>query len=446
MTFNLPNTVKFALNSLEKAGYEAFIVGGCVRDILRGEAPSDYDITTSAEPEQTIAVFKNERIIETGLKHGTVTLIKDGMPLEITTYRIDGDYIDNRRPDSVIFTRTLTEDLARRDFTVNAFAYSPKTGVIDVFGGKEDLKNGIIRTVGDADRRFNEDALRIMRAIRFASVLGFKIEENTKKSILKNKNLLKNISAERIAAELLKLLTGLNAKNIILEYIDVLEVILPEIIGMKNFNQRNPHHIYDVLTHTAVALENTPPEPVLRLTMLLHDSGKPDVFTTDESGVGHFYGHPSIGVQKAKSALSRLKLDNATTNLALTLIKYHDADIKPTKQSVKRALNKLTPEVFFKLLEIKKADNLAQNPKYNRIEQITALKSIAEEIINNNECFLIKHLAVNGNDLIKSGVPAGKELGKRLEFLLDAVIKNKTKNEKESLLAFLKEEFKTRPF
>jgi tRNA nucleotidyltransferase (CCA-adding enzyme) len=439
MTFNLPSAVEFALSSLEKSGFEAFIVGGCVRDILRGKVPSDYDITTSAEPEQTISVFKNERIIETGLKHGTVTLLKDGMPLEITTYRIDGDYIDNRRPQKVIFTKTLKEDLARRDFTVNALAYSPKTGVIDVFGGKEDLKNQIIRSVGDADRRFNEDALRIMRAIRFASVLGFEIEANTKKSILKNKNLLKNISAERITAELLKLISGKDAKDIILEYIDVLEVILPELAGMKNFDQKNPHHIYDVLTHTAIALENTPPEPALRLAMLLHDSGKPDAFTTDEKGVGHFYGHHTISTKKAKTAFARLKLDNATSNLALTLINHHDADIEPTKQSVKRVLNALTPETFFKLLEIKKADNLAQNPKYNRIEQITALKTIADEILNNNECFLIKHLAVNGNDLIKAGIPADKELGKALESLLDAVIDNKIKNEKESLLNFLKE-------
>lgn len=436
--FSLPKSVEFALSSLEQAGFEAFIVGGCVRDFLRGDTPSDYDITTSAEPEQTKEVFKNERIIETGLKHGTVTLLKDGMPLEITTYRIDGGYTDNRRPDCVKFTKTLTEDLARRDFTVNAFAYSPKIGIVDAFGGKEDLKNKIIRSVGDADRRFNEDALRIMRAIRFASVLDFKIEDETKKSIFKNKNLLKNISAERIATELLKLLSGQNAKNVILEYVEVLEVIMPEIGKMKNFNQKNPHHIYDVLTHTAVALENTPREAALRLAMLLHDCGKPEAFSTDKNGVGHFYGHPEISYQRAKAALSRLKLDAATTELALTLIKYHDVQIEPTEKSVKRALNKYTPDVYFKLLEIKKADNLAQNPKYNRIDQIEKLKSIAEEIIEKSECFSVKHLAVNGNDLINSGVPKGKEIGKNLEFLLDAVISGKVENEKNALLAYLK--------
>ncbi|MBQ3088720.1 MAG: HD domain-containing protein [Clostridia bacterium] len=437
--FDLPKSVDFALNGLKKAGFEAFIVGGCVRDILRGKQPSDYDITTSAEPEQTKEAFKNERIIETGLKHGTITLLKDGNPLEITTYRIDGEYADNRRPDNVTFTKSLKEDLARRDFTINAMAYSKNSGVVDLFGGKADLENKIIRSVGDPDRRFNEDALRIMRALRFASVLGFKIDDGTKKSIIKNRNLLKNISAERIAVELLKLITGENAKDVILEYIDVLGVILPEIKSIKNFDQKNPHHIYDVLTHTAIAVENTPPEPALRLAILLHDCGKPDCFTTDENKTGHFYGHPKISYEKAKVALSRLKLDNATTNLVLTLVKYHDVQIEPTEKSVKRALNKYTPEVFFKLLEIKKADNLAQNPEYNRIEQLNKLKRIAESIINKGECFSLKDLAVNGNDLINIGLPAGKKVGETLKFLLDSVINNDVENKKEALLAFFKE-------
>lgn len=437
--FELPNSVSFALNKLNTAGFEAFIVGGSVRDILRQKAPTDYDITTSATPEQTMAVFKGEKIIETGLKHGTVTLLKDGMPLEITTYRIDGDYTDNRRPNQVSFTKSLAEDLARRDFTINAMAFSEKAGVVDLFGGRADLQNKIIRSVGDADRRFNEDALRIMRAIRFASVLGFDIEKSTKKSIFKNKNLLKNISAERIATELIKLLCGKNAKQIIIDYFEVLEVILPEISQMKDFNQNNPHHIYNLLEHTAVAVENTPAEAPLRLAMLLHDCGKPDALTTDECGVNHFYGHPKISAEKAKSALSRLKLDNATVNLALELIEHHDADINPTEKSVKRALNKYTPEVFFKLLEIKKADNLAQSPKYNRINEIEALKALATEIINKNDCYSIKQLAVNGNDLINLGLPAGKKIGKALDFLLDAVISEKAENTKDALIDFLKE-------
>ena len=438
--FVLPSQVEFALNKLNAAGYEAFIVGGCVRDILRGVAPSDYDITTSAEPEQTKAVFSGGRIIETGLKHGTVTLLKEDTPLEITTYRIDGDYTDNRRPDSVIFTKTLTEDLARRDFTVNAMAYSPKTGITDAFGGEDDLKNGIIRCVGDADRRFNEDALRIMRALRFASVLGFEIEEETKKSIFKNKNLLKNISAERIATELIKLLSGKNARSVIVDYFEVLEVILPEISGMKGFDQKNRWHVYDILNHTALVVEKSPATPVLRLVALLHDCGKVDSFSMDERGVGHFYGHPEVSCKKAKTALARLKLDNATTAFVLTLIKYHDTPVEPTKPAVKGLLKLLGADLFFSLMDIKRADNLAQNLKLTKdeLKTIDNIESIAKEIIKNKECFSLKDLAVKGNDLINIGIPEGSELGKKLEFLLDAVINERVENKKEALLKLLK--------
>lgn len=438
--FVLPSQVEFALNKLNQAGYEAFIVGGCVRDIMRGEVPADYDITTSAEPEQTKAVFSGERIIETGLKHGTVTLLKEGMPLEITTYRIDGDYTDNRRPNSVKFTKTLTEDLARRDFTVNAMAYSPKTGITDAFGGEDDLKSGIIRSVGDADRRFNEDALRIMRALRFSSVLGFEIEEKTRKSIFINKNLLKNISAERIQVELVKLLSGKNARRVILEYYEVLEVILPEISGMKGFDQKNRWHIYDILNHTALAVEKSPATTVLRLTALLHDCGKVDSFSIDENGIGHFYGHPEVSYKKAKSALARLKFDNATTSEVLPLIKYHDIPIEPTKPAVKKALNLLGPDLFFNLMDIKRADNLAQNIELTKdvLKTIDDIENIAKEIIKNNECFSLKTLAVKGNDLINIGIPAGRELGEHLEFLLDAVISERVKNERDALLKLLK--------
>ena len=437
--FVLPSQVEFALNKLHTAGFEAFIVGGCVRDILRGETPSDYDITTSAEPEQTKTVFSDEKIIETGIQHGTLTLLKNGIPLEITTYRIDGDYTDNRRPNSVRFTKTLTEDLARRDFTVNAMAYSPKTGITDAFGGEEDLKNGIIRSVGDADRRFNEDALRIMRALRFCSVLGFEIEEETKKAIFRNKNLLKNISSERIATELVKLLCGENSRRVILDYFEVLEVVLPEISGMKGFDQKNRWHIYDILNHTAHTVENSPAIPVFRITALLHDCGKVDSFSMDEKGVGHFYGHPEVSHQKAKNALARLKFDNATTNEVLALIKHHDMPIEPTKIAVKKVLKQLTSDTFFKLLDIKRADNQAQNPELTKpvLESIDSIEKIAKEIIKNNECFSLKDLAVKGNDLINIGIPAGKKLGETLEFLLDAVINERVENKKDSLLRFL---------
>lgn len=435
--FYLPPEVEFAINSLNEAGYEAYIVGGCVRDILLNTTPADYDITTSATPLETEKVFWGERIIETGLKHGTVTLIKNGMPLEITTYRIDGEYKDNRRPENVIFTKSLGEDLARRDFTINAMAYSPKGGVVDIFGGKADLENKIIRCVGDAHRRFNEDALRILRALRFASVLGFEIEKDTKKSIFDNRFLLKNISAERISAELTKLLCGENVKDVILEFSQVLEVVLPEIRGMRGFNQKNPHHIYDVLTHTAIATSNAPKEPALRLATFFHDCGKPDTFKLDEKGVGHFHGHPNISYEKAKTALKRLKLDNSTTNLVLTLVKYHDTAIDPTEKGVKRALNKYSPEVFFKLLDIKRADNSAKNPKYNNKAEMDFLEKTAKDILLKRECFSLEDLAINGTDLMKLGIPTGKEIGNSLQFLLNAVIDGEVQNKKENLINFL---------
>lgn len=438
--FVLPHQVEFAINELTAAGYEAYVVGGSVRDLLRGETPSDYDITTSAEPEETKAVFSGERIIETGIQHGTVTLLKDDTPLEITTYRIDGDYTDNRRPNSVKFTRTLTEDLARRDFTINAMAYSPKNGVVDAFGGEADLKNGIIRSVGDADRRFNEDALRIMRGLRFSAVLGFEIEEETRKSIFKNKNLLKNISAERIQVELVKLLCGKNARRVIVEYFEVLEVVLPEIGGMKGFDQKTPWHIYDVLNHTALAVEKSPITPVFRLAALLHDCGKVDAFSVDKKGIGQFCGHPEVSYQKAKTALKRLKFDNATQSAVLTLIKYHDFYLEPDKISVKKALNLLGTETFFMLLELKRADKLAQNPELTKsdFKTLDDIENVAKEIIKNNECFSLKTLAVKGDDLIKIGIPADKELGKTLEFLLDSVIDERVENKKEELLKLLK--------
>lgn len=436
--FELPEQVSFALNELTNAGFEAYIVGGSVRDALMGEVPCDYDITTSATPEETKAVFLKEKVIETGLKHGTVTVIIKGMPLEITTFRIDADYSDNRHPDKVQFTRTLKEDLARRDFTVNALAFSEKTGLVDCFSGKTDLENKIIRCVGDADKRFNEDALRIMRALRFSAVLGFEIEKETKKAIHKNKELLKKVSSERIAAELLKLICGKDAKNIILNYAEVLCVVLPEISDMIGFDQRNPHHIYDVLTHSAVAVENIPPLPHLRLAALLHDCGKPATFTVDDAGVGHFYGHAEISHIKAEAALNRLKLDNATKNRVLTLIKYHDVQILPTEKSVKRALNKLSPEVFFDLLELKKADNLAQSPEYReRLAICNELKNQAEKILSQKQCFSLKDLAVNGSDLINLGFKPGKRLGDALDGLLNAVIEDEVKNEKAALTEYL---------
>ena len=438
---HIPDEVKTAISTLAANGFEAYIVGGCVRDSLLGGNPKDYDITTSAEPEEVEKIFGNFRVIETGIKHGTVTVLINKIPLEITTFRIDSDYSDNRHPENVTFTKSLEEDTARRDFTMNALAYNDERGICDFYGGTDDIKNKIIRCVGDADKRFGEDALRIMRAIRFSSVLGFEIEENTKRAVFKNKELLRNISSERIASELVKLLCGANVRKVLMEYIDVLGVVIPELLPMKGFDQKNIHHIYDVLEHTAAAVENIEPTPVLRLTALFHDIGKPECFFMKD-GQGHFYGHADIGADMTTKILSHLKFDNNTKNTVTKLVKIHDVQIEETDTAVKRCMNKHTPEIFFLLLKMKRADTLAQSPMCReRLEYLDRLEKRANEIINRKACFSMKDLAVNGNDLIKLGVKPGKELGNILKYLLEAVIEGKLPNDKNTLIKFTKENY-----
>lgn len=442
-TIPLPAGVARALSMMENAGYEAFIVGGCVRDALMGIPPKDYDITTSALPEETKAVFREYRVIETGIQHGTVTVMMEGMPLEITTYRTEGTYSDNRHPDSVSFTTSLREDVARRDFTMNAIAYSPTRGLIDHFGGEADIRAGIIRCVGDPDTRFREDALRMMRGIRFASVLGFRIEENTAAAIRGNKERIPTVSAERIRVELTKLLCGVNVKNVLMDWWDVLGVVIPEILPMHNFDQKTPYHIYDVWEHTAVAVSETPPVTHLRLSAFLHDIGKPSSFFTDEKGIGHFYGHPAVSAEMAEEILARLKYDNVTRCRVITLVKEHDRIIEPTETAVKRALSRLTPEVFFNLLAIKRADNLAQSPNYrDRLETYDAIEAMAQDILEKNECISVAALAVNGSDLIALGMKPGREIGEMLSHLLEQVIRGKLENEQEELLSYVKKKMR----
>lgn len=432
---NVPKQVNMVLKALEEHGFEAFIVGGCVRDAIMGIAPKDYDVTTSALPEETKEVFRDFHVIETGIKHGTVTVMVDKEPIEITTYRIDENYVDNRHPENVRFTRSLKEDMARRDFTMNAIAYNPACGLVDYYGGLEDIQRGVIRAVGEADKRFEEDALRIMRALRFSSVTGFAIEEATAEAALRHKDFLNNISAERIQVELVKLLCGKDARRVMMEFTDILAVILPELLEMKGFDQCNAYHIYDVLEHTAVAVENTPAEPVLRLSALLHDTGKPETFFQDCTGVGHFYGHNLASKRIAEDLLERLKFDNDTKEKVLLLVEKHDMQIKAEETAVKRALNKLGEENFRNLIALARADNKAQNPIIvKRQEHFDKLLAIAEEIILKEECFSLKALAVNGRDLIEIGFKPGPELGKALENLLEAVISGEIENKKEELL------------
>ena len=434
----IPNEVKTALSMIKNCGHEAYIIGGCVRDSLLGSEPKDYDITTSAEPHEIERIFSAFRVIETGIQHGTVTVLINKMPLEITTYRIDSEYSDCRRPDSVTFTKNLIEDTARRDFTMNAIACDENGVIVDHHGGCEDISRKLIRCVGDPDKRFSEDALRILRAVRFSSVLGFEIEEQTKAAIFRKKELLKNISRERISSEFTKLLCGDCARRVIIEYIDVIGVFIPEALPMKSFDQHNYHHIYDVLEHTAAAVENAPREPVLRLAAFFHDIGKPGTFSLID-GVGHFYGHARKSAEMTGEILTRLKYDNATRETVVKLIRLHDGQIDETQAAVKRALNRHTPEIFFMLLKLKRADNLAQAPEFHtRTQQLERLRLLAEDILSRKECFTTKQLSVNGHDLIGIGFKPGKELGVCLSKLLDEVMEGRLENDRETLISAAK--------
>lgn len=431
----LPKQINKILEMIEKSGEEAYLIGGCVRDAFLGISPQDFDITTSAKPEKIKEIFRGENIIETGIKHGTVTVLYKGTAAEITTYRTESGYSDGRHPDSVSFTSSLFDDTSRRDFTINAIAYNDNTGPVDFHGGIQDIKNKIIRCVGIPEKRFEEDALRILRTIRFASVLDFDIEKRTSDAIHSMSELLNKISAERVASEFSKLICGKAAKKILLEYSDVISVIIPELIPSIGFDQKNYHHIYDVYTHSVVALNYVRPCLTLRLSALLHDCGKPACFTVDENGVGHFSGHPEISAELSDTILRRLKFDNETRNLIVTLVKNHDRQIEATEKAVKRAMGKITPETFFLLIELKRADNMAQAPQYRqRLLLCNRLEQIANKILEDKECIDRKSLAINGHDLINIGINDGKTIGLILEALLDEVIEQKIENQRSSLL------------
>ncbi len=432
----------WVLSRLEDAGYAAYYVGGCVRDRLMGIEPHDYDITTSALPAEVEAVFADCHLIETGLQHGTVTLLLDGEPFEITTFRVETAYSDHRHPDAVSFTRTLRDDLSRRDFTMNAIAMDKNGALSDPFDGARDIANGILRCVGNPMQRFEEDALRILRTLRFSSVLGFSMEEKTHAAIFAKKDLLLHVSCERIFAELNKLLCGANAGRILQDDFDVIATVLPELAPMKGFDQRNYHHIYDVLEHTARVVDAVPQEKALRWAALFHDAGKPAVFSTDANGVGHFYGHAEVSRTLAAAALHRLRCDNATLTMTDLLICHHDTPIECTPKSVRRALGKLSPEGFHALMQLKRADNLAQSPEFRgRQQEIDAIEQLAEQIQAEAQCFRLKDLAINGHDLIAIGYFPGKELGTVLQALFDAVLSDRLPNDREALLDAAKNRF-----
>ncbi len=433
-----------AIEMLNSNGFEAYLIGGSVRDFIMGLPIGDIDITTNATPQQVEEVFKDFRVIETGLQHGTVTVLIYGEPIEITTYRCEGTYSDNRHPDSVTFSTSLSDDVVRRDFTMNGIAYDFKNGFCDLVGGIEDIKSKTIRCIGDAETRFREDALRILRAMRFSAVLGFTIEENTKKAIHKCRELLKNISAERIREEFTKLICGKNAYSVLNEFSDVVCVFIPELKACVGFEQKNRHHIYDVYTHILKATAESRPEPVIRLALLFHDIGKPVVAHFDEDGEQHFYSHPKISAELTDKIMTRLRFDNETKNKVVTLVKFHDSpimlnnEVKPDRKRLKRIMSQIGKDLICDLIEIKRCDNSAQNPKYYRGDEFyTATLDLINEIINENECFSVKDLKINGNDLITLGYE-GKEIGEKLNTCLDAVIDGKVENDKEKLICFIK--------
>ncbi len=516
-----PEAAREAIHRLHEAGYEAYLVGGCVRDALLGRTPGDWDITTAALPEQVEAVFAGERMIETGLKHGTVTVLLDGLPLEITTFRTEAAYSDHRHPDAVAFTPSLTEDLARRDFTINAMAWTLENtgdgslcstkasvfsddcitqrtvpcvplekrgegledGLQDPFGGQTDLERKLIRCVGDPYKRFEEDALRILRALRFAAQLDFAIDPATADAAFALRDTLRLVSRERIAVELTKLLCGPAARRIIMEYWEILAVPLPELAPMAGLDQRSKYHCYDVLEHCAAALEAVSPEPVLRWAALLHDVGKPACFKVDEAGRGHFYGHAKAGGPIAREMLTRLRFDRDTVNRVSRLVELHDYPIDPPvemgsegsrirnqgsgnageqilrfaqndgvgavigssaqadtlrrveERAVRKLIGKLGEEDFFRLLALKRADSLAHHPDYrHRTAACDRLVALAREILAQPPCFTVRDLAINGNDLLSLGLPRGPEMGKTLNALLEAVLSGALPNRREALL------------
>ena len=435
----LPAQVRDTLNCLHRAGHEAWIVGGCVRDLLLGRTPTDYDITTSALPGQTKAVFRDRRVVETGIRHGTVTLLAEGMPLEITTYRVDGTYSDARHPDGVTFTASLREDAARRDFTINAMAYAPGLGLRDYFGGQADLSRRLIRAVGDPDQRFREDALRVLRAIRFAAVLGFDLEEETAGAARRQAAGLEKVSAERVFQELSKLLCGPKAGQVLLAYPDILGQVIPELLPMVGFDQHSRHHCYDVYTHTAVAVDHVPPRLGLRLAMLLHDIGKPDTFSLGEDGQGHFYGHHRRSMELAEEILRRLRAPKKLREEVVTLVRYHDAPIEEDPARLRRWLHKLGPERFFALLDIQRGDAAGQGLAYcTRIQRADRLESLARGLLAQAPCLTLADLAVDGRDLLALGY-RGPALGRALQGLLEEVLAGRLPNEKSALLQWAKE-------
>ena len=442
MKIELPRKVVLIIKNLQRHGYDAYAVGGCVRDSILNRKPEDWDITTSAKPEQVKRIFR--RTVDTGIEHGTVTVLigKDGF--EVTTYRVDGLYEDGRHPKEVTFTSRLEEDLKRRDFTINAMAYNDDERLVDAFGGMRDLNYHLIRCVGDPKERFSEDALRILRAVRFSAQLAFPIEPETAEAIKSLAPNLEKISAERIQAELVKLLVSDHPERIqdACE-LGITKVVLPEWDDMVGVKQNTPHHKYDVAAHTVHALQNVKNDKVLRLTMLFHDMGKPVMKTTDENGRDHFKGHAIASEQIAKTVMKRLKFDNDTIRKVTKLVAYHDYRMEPTGANVRRAMHEIGVELFPYYLAVRLADTKAQSSyeRRGKLENIIQIRELYRNALRNKECVTLKDLAVTGTDLINLGIAPGKKLGTLLNEQLDIMIQHQAWNQKEKLCDYVKERF-----
>ncbi len=441
---------KNLIETLEAAGYEAYYIGGCVRDAIMDREGGDIDITTSATPDEVKAVFDEKRVIETGIEHGTVTILDDeGVPFEITTFRTEGTYSDKRHPDRVSFVRDLKEDLQRRDFTINAIAMDIRGGIHDPFNGAADIEAGIIRTVGDADERFGEDALRIMRAMRFASALGnntkvFVIESATEEAMFRNKALLKNVSAERIFVEFKKLVTGIHSGNVIRQYVDILGVVIPDLLLMKGFEQHNPYHRYDVLEHCVRSMDvvRTTPEngAHMKMAALFHDIGKPEMFFVGKDGIGHMYGHPLKGEEMVREIMKRLKADRFTSDRVALLVRHHDLLFRTDEKLLKKWLNKFGEEILLEILHLKHADNIATGNMSKELEDMfNEVEEMIVRIVEAGECFSLKDLAIGGRDLLEleeaKEKTEGPWVGDVLNMILDEVIDGKLENERSGLLA-----------
>ena len=440
MRLVLPYNARFIIDRLQQSGYSCYAVGGCVRDSIIGRQPADWDFTTSALPEEIERVFSDCRTLDFGTQFGTIGVILDNEQYEVTTYRIDGEYSDARHPDSVSFSTSLKDDLSRRDFTVNAMAYNDTDGLIDYYNGQRDLQYGVIRCVGVATNRFAEDALRILRALRFASTLGFSIEPSTSAAILSGRKMLSEIASERISEELLKLLCGEKVDFILRRYRSVIAVFIPELVGTFDFEQNNKHHNRDVYRHMVASVKNIEPDPLLRTTMLFHDIGKPMAHTMDHHGVSHYRNHPLLGAAMTEEILRRLCMPRRFIEEVTTLIRFHDVRLTPDAAQIKQLLGRLGVETVHRLYKVQRADILAQS-LYHREEKLSNLSAVEQEterIIRAGECYNLRMLNINGSDLLHIGITSGEQIGKTLDKLLEMVISGELRNEKPDLIAAAK--------